>query len=156
MSQVCEICSAHCRRIEGIFSQRQSREKEEEVLGNWDLLSSRGELGETIRKECTAVRRESLCGCTAAVCVCVCVYCCKWVCTAVCVYFCVCVKTNFISHSIKLILTPFAGGRTTEAAAAADEAEAVDEAGVRDGAGAGADDAGRSSNSSCQWHSRIR
>lgn len=50
-----------------------------------------------------------------------------------------CVKTNFISHSIKLILTPFAGGRTTEAAAAADEAEVVDEAGVRDGDGAGAD-----------------
>lgn len=62
-------------------------------------------------------------------------------CTAVCVcvLLCVCVKTNFISHSIKLILTPFAGGRTTEAAAAADEAEVVDEAGVRDGDGAGAD-----------------
>lgn len=56
-----------------------------------------------------------------------------------CVLLCVCVKTNFISHSIKLILTPFAGGRTTEAAAAADEAEVVDEAGVRDVDGAGAD-----------------
>lgn len=84
MSQVCEIFSAHCRRIEGIFSQRQSRETREgawSVRRCWvtgmDLLSSRGELGETIRMECTAVRRESLCGCTVAaaavVCVCVCV-----------------------------------------------------------------------------------
>lgn len=61
---------------------------------------------------------------------------CTAVCVCVCVLLCVCVKTNFISHSIKLILTPFAGGRTTEAAAAADEAEVVDEAGVRDGADA--------------------
>jgi len=44
----------------------------------------------------------------------------------------VCVKTNFISHSIKLILTPFAGGRTT-AEAAHEDANANEDTAGSDG-----------------------
>lgn len=76
-----KYAQAHCRRrIEGIFSQRQSKEGGGVVVGrgqgeagstlslprslSLSVRSSRSELlEETIRKECTAVRRESVCVC---------------------------------------------------------------------------------------------